>query len=962
MFQEYVFRFLALRPGTLLSKTVRAPQKILVYEPGRSTELGKTLERLHATRANAAEVMRVIAAYQASDQHVANLDGLRLDIVRGLTWLASHSARRTDDVDLKQAFAQLYDASPQEIVASPEYLDALDRVSDTLVAESFRASWFTPTDQLSAARKLLALIRASADGAALPPGEQLGSAFANLTLIIPEFAGVPGKLPAPPAPPAPTDAERDRLRKHLQDLEQAHRELSRKITDERAIEASYARVEPAPGGHAARAAERDSDAPTASYVARLAFSAGAIKSLSETTRRVLGKTRIDIGAIEPTSAVAVIEDEMNATSERLAAIESPNTVLMLGGVMLNTRKLTDSLKGMPFGGPIPEECHFQAGVADLLLVKQTLKAYELAEFAHVENVLAGESREREHRRLNLREEIVATEEERETEKERNLESTERNEMQAEAEKTVKSQFQLESGLQISGSYGPSASFSASLNTGFSTSSEETQRKAVSYSREVTDKTSEKVRERVKKEIRRRMLEQVEEINRHSITNVPATHGHIRGIYRWLNKIYDAQIFNYGQRMMFEFVVPEPAAYLLYALIENPPADTELVKPLPPMRYGAPLKPSHLTRSTYLDLVALYQVRNVPAPPPQFQHVSTFDKQDRVEDATSFGRATKLDVPTGYEAFGASVMTDYSFDSSLPHHFRVIVGDRLFDRTPSAGSAYQTLNKRYRELGVAFHLHLCKSFAIAIDVACQLTSEGFAKWQQQVYDAIMEAYLQQKADYEEKLAALGIQQGVKVLGRNPLENRRIEREELKKLVLMMLTANNDIAQNSMLPSTEPLIDLQQACANGSFIRFFENAFEWNNMLYVLYPYFWGRKARWISALHFTDPDPDFAAFLKAGAARVQVPVRPGFEKAVAHFCQFTKIWEGNDPPLADDDLYVPIVDEIAENLGKLDDGVPYPPDSQPWEVRIPTSLVLVQNLDEVPGIRDVLTGNAIVITG
>jgi hypothetical protein len=32
------------------------------------------------------------------------------------------------------------------------------------------------------------------------------------------------------------------------------------------------------------------------------------------------------------------------------------------------------------------------------------------------------------------------------------------------------------------------------------------------------------------------------------------------------------------------------------------------------------------------------------------------------------------------------------------------------------------------------------------------------------------------------------------------------------------------------------------------------------------------------------------------------------------------------------------------------------------VRIPTSLVLVQNLDEVPGIRDVLTGNAIVITG
>jgi hypothetical protein len=353
---------------------------------------------------------------------------------------------------------------------------------------------------------------------------------------------------------------------------------------------------------------------------------------------------------------------------------------------------------------------------------------------------------------------------------------------------------------------------------------------------------------------------------------------------------------------------------------------------------------------------------VPAPPPQFQHVAAFDKQDRLEDPSSFGRAGKIDIPAGYEAFGAAVMTDYSFETNVPHRFRVMIGERLYDRTNSPGSEYQILNMRYHELGFAFHLHLCKSFAIAIDVACQLTTEGFAKWQQQAYDAIMEAYLQQKADYEEKLAALGIQQGVKILGRNPLENRRIEREELKKLVLMMLTGDNDIARNSMLPSTEPLIDLAQACSNGSWIRFFENAFEWNNMLYVLYPYFWGRQARWISALHFTDPDPDFAAFLKAGAARVQVPVRPGFEKAIAHFCQFTEIWEGNDPPLTDDDLYVPIVDEIAENLGKLDEGVPYPPDSQPWEVRIPTSLVLVQNLDEVPGIRDVLTGNAIVITG
>jgi hypothetical protein len=155
-----------------------------------------------------------------------------------------------------------------------------------------------------------------------------------------------------------------------------------------------------------------------------------------------------------------------------------------------------------------------------------------------------------------------------------------------------------------------------------------------------------------------------------------------------------------------------------------------------------------------------------------------------------------------------------------------------------------------------------------------------------------------------------------------------------------------------------MNIFKACMNGSKIRFFENAFEWNNMTYVLYPYFWGRHARWISALHLTDPDLDFAAFLRAGAARVQVPVRPGFERAVAYFCQVGEIWEGNDVPLIGDSLYVPIVEEITENLGKLDEGVPYPEGSEPWEVTVPTSLVVVQNLEEIPNIRDILTGNPI----
>ncbi|HYO13228.1 MAG TPA: protein-arginine deiminase family protein [Thermoanaerobaculia bacterium] len=86
---------------------------------------------------------------------------------------------------------------------------------------------------------------------------------------------------------------------------------------------------------------------------------------------------------------------------------------------MDLEKLRESLALRATGAaaPPPKPSRFQAGIGDLLLVRQKLKAHELGEFAHVENVLQGETREREHRRLNVREEIEIIEVERETEKE-----------------------------------------------------------------------------------------------------------------------------------------------------------------------------------------------------------------------------------------------------------------------------------------------------------------------------------------------------------------------------------------------------------------------------------------------------------------------------------------------------------------------------------------------------------------
>jgi hypothetical protein len=350
------------------------------------------------------------------------------------------------------------------------------------------------------------------------------------------------------------------------------------------------------------------------------------------------------------------------------------------------------------------------------------------------------------------------------------------------------------------------------------------------------------------------------------------------------------------------------------------------------------------------------------PPSHLKVMAYFDRQDGKERG-SFGRGIKIVIPEGYEAYGALVSVAHTYvEGGKPSSFSVMVGGQPFVFNATAGCKAATFGTPYQgEIAVIASLANGVSFAVGVDVACQLTAQGFSKWQHEMFDTITQAYLTQKAAYDEAVAAKKIQKGIEILGRNPLENRRIERDEIKKLIVMMLSGSPSMNFNVFYPTIkEPVMNILSACVLGPYIRFFENAFEWNNILYVFYPYFWGRRARWAPALTFTDPDPDFAAFLKAGAVRVQLPVRPGFERAVAHFLQFGAIWNGNDAPLYGDDLYVPVIQEVTENLGKLEDGKPYPEGSKPWEVKVPTSLVLVQDLEEIPGIRDALTGNNVNI--
>ena len=105
-----------------------------------------------------------------------------------------------------------------------------------------------------------------------------------------------------------------------------------------------------------------------------------------------------------------------------------------------------------------------------------------------------------------------------------------------------------------------------------------------------------------------------------------------------------------------------------------------------------------------------------------------------------------------------------------------------------------------------------AFAIGVDVLCELANEGWLKWQQAVYDVIVEAYQRQKAAYDEQQRVAAITQTNPVKGDNPLSNVRTVRDELKKWVLMLMIGKTDIGLDGFLKSSKPVLDLSDAIWN------------------------------------------------------------------------------------------------------------------------------------------------------
>jgi len=137
-------------------------------------------------------------------------------------------------------------------------------------------------------------------------------------------------------------------------------------------------------------------------------------------------------------------------------------------------------------------------------------------------------------------------------------------------------------------------------------------------------------------------------------------------------------------------------------------------------------------------------------------------------------------------------------------------------------------------------------------------------------------------------------------------------------------------------------------HGELIQFLHQAVEWENLIYVIYPYFWTHEKRWEAKDGVIHPDFVRQTFLRAGAARVVLTVRQGFEDAFLAYVTNAAM----NQPLPANHPYVTVAEELR-NLANT--SYPYTPAANPpdpnnivdsWNEFTPTGALYLSEL-QVP---------------
>jgi hypothetical protein len=462
---------------------------------------------------------------------------------------------------------------------------------------------------------------------------------------------------------------------------------------------------------------------------------------------------------------------------------------------------------------------------------------------------------------------------------------------------------------MAGGYGP---VSMSVSTGLSTTKEDRQalKESTQRSREVTEKASARTRQEHKVSAKLEAKRGMEDSAYRTITN-PLNQASRIDYYRLMRK-WRTDLFRYGLRLTFDIAIPTPGARLWALHRRVRELDRAIGKP-----FVFPLTPEAVPEVGWQGLAATYGA-TIDAPPPA---TITISISRALQDPKGGNEIFDFVAPDGYVMRKDSVICEGVWasnpsDSSVGPATEPYI---IFPPYTTIAFAPNTENPPGFVLGGSLRLASqglgggkhASWFLIYMPVTRLLVDvrmdavrldTTLATWRVRSWTTLRDAAF---AAYQAEIARLQAERDhlwMLLAGKDTLTLRRLEREELIRETLYWLIGADfdptppDVAkvfaklvrmEQEQLPDDWPGADMFRrlnshewatAAGFGDFVKFIHHAVEWESILYFLYPYFWGSDDLAREKMLFEHPDPNHREFLRAGYARVVVPIRPGYEAA------------------------------------------------------------------------------------
>lgn len=485
-----------------------------------------------------------------------------------------------------------------------------------------------------------------------------------------------------------------------------------------------------------------------------------------------------------------------------------------------------------------------------------------------------------------------------------------------------------SSLDVNGSVSATyngGAYSVTANAAFDYGSKEDQQQSaknsIAHSIAITRNASARTKKEHKTSFRVSSVAAAENLAIEVITNPSDTQAMRVDYYQLLRK-WRVDLIRYGLRMTYDIAIPNPGYGLISKVIELKQLSETIV-------HGNTfsLDPTTISPSNYLQFEQQFGA-SVDAPPtPSIELWQTSTVPQKTYDAWG-AQTVQFEVPEGYLIASGHFRGMFSVYASDGHHLQVNVLGEPAGTTNVAGGEYQghdailefdltkdTLLAASGTVFLVYDYHNVDFGTATVNITAEPTPETIQAWQSKVWSQLRAA---DQANYETRLALARDRQAqleAEIAAFDALTLRKMEREEIMRLVIQWLFGPNFalmpdnvlavITTNVTDPPGQPsglfafpdvhnlaVNDWQTIVQHGELIKYIHNAIEWENVIFFSFPYFWDRLQNWQYKRFLMHPDSIHRDFLRAGCARVVLPVRPGFETS---FAMLMETGDGNAPP-------------------------------------------------------------------